>query len=95
MNDPRNIRISTLANGLRVVSDSMDTVETASVGVWVNAGARDESIDITCRIGRPGIIDRLAHLFGCHGVSPLVPCLTDWKSNRKLGYPSKTRWRSR
>jgi predicted Zn-dependent peptidase len=56
MNDPRNIRISTLANGLRVVSDSMDTVETASVGVWVNAGARDESIDIN------GISHLLEHM---------------------------------
>ncbi len=56
MNDPRNIRISTLESGLRVVSDSMDTVETASVGVWVNAGARDESVDIN------GISHLLEHM---------------------------------
>lgn len=37
-----NIRVSTLDNGLRVVSDPMDTVETVSVGVWIEAGARDE-----------------------------------------------------
>ena len=37
-----NIRVSTLDNGLRVASDPMDTVETVSVGVWIEAGARDE-----------------------------------------------------
>ena len=37
-----NIRVSTLDNGLRVASDTMDTVETVSVGVWIEAGARDE-----------------------------------------------------
>lgn len=37
-----NIRVSTLDNGLRVASDPMDTVETLSVGVWIEAGARDE-----------------------------------------------------
>jgi predicted Zn-dependent peptidase len=35
-------RISTLSNGLKVVSDQIDTVETAAVGVWVNVGARHE-----------------------------------------------------
>lgn len=37
------IQISTLANGLRVATDPMDSVETASVGVWVEAGSRFES----------------------------------------------------
>lgn len=46
MNDIRNIQVSTLENGLRVVSDRMETVETVSVGVWVDAGARDEQADI-------------------------------------------------
>jgi Predicted Zn-dependent peptidases len=36
------IRVSTLANGMRVASDPMDSVETASVGVWVEAGSRFE-----------------------------------------------------
>lgn len=56
MNELRDIRISTLENGLRVVSDRMETVETASVGVWVNAGARDEQIEVN------GISHLLEHM---------------------------------
>lgn len=41
-----NIRVSTLENGLRVASDPMDTVETVSVGVWIEAGARDEDASV-------------------------------------------------
>ena len=40
------VQVTTLANGLRVASDSMDTVETASVGVWVGVGTRDERPEI-------------------------------------------------
>ena len=40
------IRISTLANGLRVATDPMDSVETASVGVWIEAGSRYETATI-------------------------------------------------
>ncbi len=36
------IRVDHLANGLRVASDPVDTVQTVSVGVWIEAGARDE-----------------------------------------------------
>ena len=36
------IRVSSLANGLRVATDPMNSVETASVGVWVEAGSRYE-----------------------------------------------------
>lgn len=39
------VRVSTLANGLRVASDAMSTVETVSVGVWVEAGVRDEDAE--------------------------------------------------
>ena len=56
MNAIRDINITTLNNGLRVVSDRMETVETASVGVWVNAGARDEHADIN------GISHLLEHM---------------------------------
>ena len=38
-----DIRISTLPNGLRVATDPMDSVETASVGVWIEAGSRHET----------------------------------------------------
>ena len=39
-------RVTTLANGLRVASDPMDTVDTVSVGVWIEVGARFESAEI-------------------------------------------------
>lgn len=35
--------VTTLPNGLRVVSDVMPDVETASLGVWIDAGARHET----------------------------------------------------
>ncbi len=37
-----SVRLTTLDNGLRIVTDSMNTVETVSVGAWVDAGARHE-----------------------------------------------------
>lgn len=37
------IRVSTLPSGLRVATDPMSGVETASVGVWVEAGSRYET----------------------------------------------------
>jgi predicted Zn-dependent peptidase len=39
-------RVTTLANGLRVVSDYMETVETVSVGTWVGVGARNERPEV-------------------------------------------------
>ena len=56
MNGVRDIRTTTLDNGLRVVSDRMDSVETTSVGVWVNAGTRDEHLEIN------GISHLLEHM---------------------------------
>jgi predicted Zn-dependent peptidase len=38
-----SIAVTTLPNGLRIVTDRMDHVETASLGVWVGAGTRDET----------------------------------------------------
>lgn len=40
------VRISTLNNGMRVVSEAMPQVKTVSVGIWVDAGARDESPEV-------------------------------------------------
>ncbi len=40
------VRLSTLANGLRVVSDPMETVETVSLGVWVGVGTRYEAAEV-------------------------------------------------
>ena len=37
-----SVRVSRLANGLRVATDRMDTVETISVGVYVGVGTRHE-----------------------------------------------------
>lgn len=38
-----SVRVSRLANGLRVATDRMESVETVSVGVYVNAGTRQET----------------------------------------------------
>ncbi|MFQ5467910.1 MAG: M16 family metallopeptidase, partial [Kiloniellaceae bacterium] len=47
-----SVRVSTLANGLTVATDSMPTVETVSLGAWVCVGARHE----------PAAINGIAHL---------------------------------
>ena len=39
------VQVTTLGNGLRIASDVMPGVETASVGVWVAAGARYEALE--------------------------------------------------
>ncbi|HLT78853.1 MAG TPA: pitrilysin family protein [Ferrovibrio sp.] len=51
-----SLRISTLPNGLRVVSDAMPQVKTVSVGIWVDAGARDETPEIN------GVAHMLEHM---------------------------------
>jgi predicted Zn-dependent peptidase len=38
----RDIQITTLPNGLRIVTDRMPTVESVSLGAWVRAGTRYE-----------------------------------------------------
>lgn len=38
-----SVNVTRLGNGLTVVSDHMPHLETTSVGVWVNTGARNES----------------------------------------------------
>src|SRR5579864_8295874 len=35
-------QLATLANGLRIVTDRVDTVATASLGIWVDVGTRHE-----------------------------------------------------
>ncbi|MBT3557357.1 MAG: insulinase family protein [Rhodospirillales bacterium] len=50
------VRLTTLDNGLRVVTDAMDTVQTVSVGAWVDAGARHEPPSIN------GISHMLEHM---------------------------------
>ena len=41
----QSIQTTVLPNGLRIVTDSMETVETVSFGAWVDAGARHEEIE--------------------------------------------------
>lgn len=41
-----SIRATTLPSGLTILTDPMDTVETAALGVWVNAGTRHERPDV-------------------------------------------------
>lgn len=40
------LTLTTLPNGMRVLTDAMDTVETASLGVWVDVGTRHEPAEI-------------------------------------------------
>jgi len=40
-----NVEVTRLATGLVVVTDSMSHLETASLGVWVGCGSRDEQPD--------------------------------------------------
>ena len=40
-----SVRTSELDGGLRVVSHHMPHLHTVSLGVWVNAGARNEAVD--------------------------------------------------
>lgn len=41
-----NVNITTLDNGLRIVTAEMNSVETVSAGVWVEAGARFEAASV-------------------------------------------------
>ena len=40
------VRVTTLSNRLRVLSADMPALETAAVGVWVNTGARNETVEL-------------------------------------------------
>jgi predicted Zn-dependent peptidase len=40
-----SVAVTTLKSGLNVVTDTMAHLETASLGVWINAGSRDERRD--------------------------------------------------
>lgn len=50
------MNITTLDNGLRVVTETMPRVETASLGVWVDAGARHEAAEVN------GVAHMLEHM---------------------------------
>jgi predicted Zn-dependent peptidase len=40
-----SVAVTTLKSGINVVTDTMPHLETASLGVWINAGSRDERHD--------------------------------------------------
>ena len=40
------VNLATLANGLRIVTDRIDTVDTVSLGIWVDVGTRHEAPEI-------------------------------------------------
>ena len=50
------IEVTTLDNGLRIASDAMEHLETTSVGVWIDVGARDEAPELN------GISHLLEHM---------------------------------
>jgi predicted Zn-dependent peptidase len=50
------VEVSTLGNGMRVVSDAMPHLESASVGVWVDVGARYETPEVN------GVAHMLEHM---------------------------------
>ncbi len=45
-NGARNIRKTTLSNGLLVLTESMPQVRSVSMGVWINCGSRDEAAEV-------------------------------------------------
>jgi len=51
-----SVAVTTLKSGIRVVTDTMPHLETASLGVWVNSGSRDE------RPNEHGISHLLEHM---------------------------------
>ncbi len=51
-----SVRITTLDNGMRVATDSMQHVETVTLGTWVGIGARDEAAEVN------GISHLLEHM---------------------------------
>ncbi len=63
-----SVQVTTLANGLRIATDTMSTVETASVGAWVTVGTRHEKPELN------GISHLLEHLAfkGTHRRSALA-----------------------
>ena len=40
------VRVSPLANGLQIATDQIDTVDTVSLGIWVDVGTRHEPAEI-------------------------------------------------
>lgn len=43
----RRAEVTTLPSGLRIVTDSVDTVESAALGVWIGVGTRHEPAELS------------------------------------------------
>jgi len=56
LNPTRDIEMTTLANGLRIISERMPQVRSVSVGIWVCTGSRRESAE------RNGISHFIEHM---------------------------------
>lgn len=54
--EPTTVRTTTLDNGIRVISDPMDSVESVSLGAWIGVGTRHESPEIN------GVAHLLEHM---------------------------------
>ncbi len=50
------VRVTTLDNGLRIATDEMAAVETASLGVWAGVGTRNETAEVN------GVAHLLEHM---------------------------------
>src|SRR5438876_7423634 len=61
-------QLSTLTNGLRVATDRVDTVDTVSLGIWIDVGTRHEPAEIN------GVAHFLEHMAfkGTHRRSALA-----------------------
>ncbi len=53
---PEDFRLTTLENGIRVVTEQLAHVRTATVGIWVNAGTRHEAAE------QNGVAHMLEHM---------------------------------
>ena len=51
-----SVQLDRLPNGLRIVTETMPGLESAAVGLWINAGGRHE------RIEQNGIAHFLEHM---------------------------------
>ncbi|MEX2010105.1 MAG: pitrilysin family protein, partial [Dongiaceae bacterium] len=54
--DTGGVRVTTLDNGLRIATDEMAAVETASLGVWAGVGTRNETAEVN------GVAHLLEHM---------------------------------
>lgn len=54
--DNDSVSITTLSNGVRIMTEYVPTVESVAIGVWINAGTRDETSETS------GIAHFIEHL---------------------------------